>query len=462
MNLRDPQAQAQAQTLEARLQPPQPQTEDEGEEALLDSASDTTTPTSTSTSSHESSLETHVQTPETPASSSLQEEQQQLLQPPPPPSVQSSHINLPVRAKSRDRYSSRQTESGQQAAAEAQAAAATARAVQAQHQHIQLQNLLYLGSPMNGINGTGAGMQAPGVNAGAAMAVGPTPAGHQAELNVIYGLVEELSRQLSENRRQTEEIVSGIGRVRHRARERALGNDEVLGEAADEIYGQEDNIETLISVLTEALDRAKNSRDANFALVTAYARVLANLLNQFHAYKQKHTADVSAWHRSYRSQLAEARAENSKLREQIWEMQDHAGRANKMLREFRKKYDENEARMDRRVEDKAKKQEIRFWKRLAMPEVDDNDENAWSDDDDIVDPLEKERLKEVERKNAEQALAGLGSGDSQHSEDSEGEDSDPDHPGMGIIGGVAMERDGSLPAPPPRPASTGSTGGQAG
>jgi hypothetical protein len=238
MNLRDPQAQAQAQTLEARLQPPQPQTEDEEEEALLDSASDTTTPTSTSTSSHESSLETQVQTPETPVSSSLQEEQQQLLQPPPPPSsVQSSHINLPVRAKSRDRYSSRQTESGQQAAAEAQAAAATARAVQAQHQHIQLQNLLYLGSPMNGINGTGAGMQAPGVNAGAAMAVGPTPAGHQAELNVIYGLVEELSRQLSENRRQTEEIVSGIGRVRHRARERALGNDEVLGEAADEIYG---------------------------------------------------------------------------------------------------------------------------------------------------------------------------------------------------------------------------------
>lgn len=90
---------------------------------------------------------------------------------------------------------------------------------------------------MNGINGTGAAMQGPGVNPGAAMAVGPTPAGHQAELNVIYGLVEELSRQLAENKRQTEDIVSGIGRVRNRARERGLGNDEVLGEAADEIYG---------------------------------------------------------------------------------------------------------------------------------------------------------------------------------------------------------------------------------
>lgn len=92
---------------------------------------------------------------------------------------------------------------------------------------------------MNGMNGAGPAMQGAGaMNPGAAMAaVGPTPAGHQAELNVIYGLVEELSRQLAENRRQTEDIVSGIGRVRHRARERGMGNDMILEEAADEIYG---------------------------------------------------------------------------------------------------------------------------------------------------------------------------------------------------------------------------------
>jgi hypothetical protein len=90
---------------------------------------------------------------------------------------------------------------------------------------------------MNGMNGAGPAMQGGGVNAGSAMAVGPTPAGHQAELNVIYGMVEELSRQLADNRRQTEDIVNGLGRVRNRARERGLGNEDVLGEAADEIYG---------------------------------------------------------------------------------------------------------------------------------------------------------------------------------------------------------------------------------
>ncbi len=81
-------------------------------------------------------------------------------------------------------------------------------------------------------NGAAAAAAAAG-----AMAIGPTPAGHQAELNIIYGMVEELSRQLADNRRVTEEIVSGLGRVRNRARERGLGNEELLGEATDELFG---------------------------------------------------------------------------------------------------------------------------------------------------------------------------------------------------------------------------------
>ncbi|KAI1389351.1 uncharacterized protein F4822DRAFT_198179 [Hypoxylon trugodes] len=316
----------------------------------------------------------------------------------------------------------------------------------------QLVQQIYLASGMQG-NGSGAGA--------GAMPVGPTPAGHQAELNIIYGMVEELSRQLAENRRVTEDIVSGLGRVRNRARERGLTNDQVLSEAADEIFAQEPNLDALVSILTESLDRAKLSRDSNFSLLTNYARVLSTILSQFHAYKQKHIADVSAWHRSYRSQLAEARAENSRLREQIWEMQEHAGRANQMLREFRKKYDENEERWDNRVLEKARRQELRFWKRMAMPEVSETEGGYWSDDDDLVDPIEKERLKEVERKFAEQSLAGVGSTSSQ-SEDSEGEGGEPHSIAASIMGGVAMDRDsgvtGIMPVPPPRPSSTGSTG----
>ncbi|KAI0148834.1 hypothetical protein GGR57DRAFT_230659 [Xylariaceae sp. FL1272] len=308
------------------------------------------------------------------------------------------------------------------------------------------------------MQGNGA-VAAPG-----AMAVGPTPASHQAELNLIYGMVEELSRQLAENRRVTEDIVSGLGRVRTRAHDRGLTNDELLGEASDDLFAQEPNLEAMISILTESLDRAKQSRDANFTLLASYAKALENMINQFHAYKQKHVADIAAWHHSYRNQLAEARAENCRLREQMWDMQEHASRANDMLRGFRKKIDEDEGRWDKRVRERARKQELRFWKRMAMPEIEDDEEGFWSDDDDLVDPAEKERLKRVEREVAEQAMAGLGSESSQQSEDSEGDSGDA-HSLSSMMGGIAMERDrdgGSLPTPPPRPASTGSTAGQTG
>ena len=99
---------------------------------------------------------------------------------------------------------------------------------QHQPQHVaQLQQQGQLA--MNGING---------VNMAAAGGLPvPTPAGHQAELNYIYGMVEELSRQLADNRRVTEDIVSGLGRVRTRARSQGLRNDDIIESAAEEING---------------------------------------------------------------------------------------------------------------------------------------------------------------------------------------------------------------------------------
>ncbi|KKY33667.1 hypothetical protein UCDDA912_g06377 [Diaporthe ampelina] len=235
----------------------------------------------------------------------------------------------------------------------------------------------------------------------------PTPAGYQAELAYIYNMVEVLSQQLAENKRALEDVVASVGRVRSRARTQSLGNEELLSSAAEDLGTQEANIDTTISLLTELFERAKFSRDEYRTLSTHYASVIAAMLKQLHDYKQKHVADVASWHRSYRAQLAEERAENTRLREQIWEMQAHAGKANENLRQFRSKYDEDGARWERRVDMKAIRQELRFWKRMAMPEMSDDDP-YWSDDDDLVDHMEKLRLQEMEKKAAEEALAGVG------------------------------------------------------
>ena len=186
------------------------------------------------------------------------------------------------------------------------------------------------------------------------------------------------------------------------------------------------------------------------------------LLKQFHEYKAKHVADVAAWHRSYRSQLDEARRENCRLREQIWEMQAHASRANESLRAFRRRYDEDEHRWDRRVEAVAARQELRFWKRVAMPEFEDDDA-YWSGDDDIIDPAEKERLRDLEQRAAQEQMMA----DSQAEEsDGGGQPQQSPFQQMGVMGGIAMQREDTshqgMPAPPPRPlsaaSSTGSTG----
>nr|RBR02822.1 hypothetical protein FVER53263_09237 [Fusarium verticillioides] len=323
---------------------------------------------------------------------------------------------------------------------------------QQQQQYQQQQQQIAM---MNGMNGT---------NMAAGMPV-PTPAGHQAELNYIYGMVEELSRQLAENRRVTEDIVNGLGRVRNRARAQGVSNSQVIENAADDINGQEQNIDALVSLLTESLEKAKFSRDANAKLLSQYANAMANLLRQFHEYKTKHVSDVAAWHRSYRKQLADARDENARLREQIWQMQAHAGRANESLREYRRKYDEDEGRWNKLVDEKAHRQELRFWKRMAMPELDDDDP-YWSDDDDIIDPAEKQRLHELDLKAAQEQL------DSQ-AEDSDGQGPPPQLPlpgmgiGMGMMGGIPMQREDSgaspgVPALPPRPSSAASSTGSTG
>ncbi|KAG6012864.1 hypothetical protein E4U43_007611 [Claviceps pusilla] len=326
-----------------------------------------------------------------------------------------------------------------------------------QHQQQQLHPIA-----MNSING-GGGM--PGGGA-APIPAAPTPAGHQAELNYIYGMVEELSRQLADNRRVTEEIVNGLGRVRNRAKTQNMSNDELILSAAADLEAENQNLDTLVSVLSEALEKANFSRDANAALLSRYANALALMLKQFHEYKAKHVADVAAWHRSYRSQLDEARQENSRLREQIWEMRTHAGRANESLRQFRRKYYEDERRWDQRVENTALRQELRFWKRMAMPELEDDDP-YWSGDDDLIDSAEKERLRELEQRAAqEQMMEGQVEEEEAAAAAAAAADGVQEVSHGSMMGGVAMQREESagrgLPVPPMRPSSAASSTGSTG
>lgn len=179
---------------------------------------------------------------------------------------------------------------------------------------------------------------------------------------------------------------------------------------------------------------------------------MRNMLRQVHDYKANQVEEISSWHRSYRNQLATEREENCRLREQVWEMQRRAGRANEYLREFRRRYEESEERWNRRVDTISARQEIRFWKRMAMPEIPDDDA-YWSDDDDLIDVREKVRLREEQQAREQQERLAQ---QQQEVEEAEEEGLEAEH-ASGIFGGVAMQRD-EAPALPSRPASAASTG----
>jgi len=104
--------------------------------------------------------------------------------------------------------------------------------------------------------------------------------------------------------------------------------------------------------------------------------------------------DTLAWHKNYRKQLADEREENLNLRNQINDMKAAAARANDSLRQMRKFVTDNDKWHEIEVQSIALRQEKRFWKRLALPLIADDD-SEWSDDDDLIDAEEKKRLAAV-------------------------------------------------------------------
>ena len=275
----------------------------------------------------------------------------------------------------------------------------------------------------SGING--------GMGLGAGMAGFPTPAGHQSDLNYIMQMVEDLSGILAHNQRKTSGLTEKIGMVRAKAKNMNLTNDELLAMAASEINRkllqpfhhsssssilnmtivETDNLEKEISELRKKLSKAEYDRDENWKLVVHGCDILRDILEKMHKFREQHDHDVNAWHKNYRKQLADEREENMNLRNQINEMKAAAARANEHLRGLRRYLTDHDELHELRVENHRFRLERRFWKRMAMPLIPDDDAE-WSDDDDLIDVEEKKRLAadatEKARKDAEGGEGGDG------------------------------------------------------
>lgn len=169
-----------------------------------------------------------------------------------------------------------------------------------------------------------------------------------------------------------------------------------------------ENLEKENSELRKALEKSENNQKENWKLAVHGAEILADIAEKMHRYKEQHEVDTLAWHKNYRKQLADEREENLNLRNQINDMKAAACRANESLRQMRRYVSDNEKWHEMKVENHHLRTEKRFWKRLALPLIPDDD-SEWSDDDDLIDPEEKKRelaKKEKERKDKEDGGSG--------------------------------------------------------
>ena len=166
---------------------------------------------------------------------------------------------------------------------------------------------------------------------------------------------------------------------------------------------ESENLEKDISEARKALDIEQYNSKENFALAVQGADLLSEVASQLHRFKEQQESDTLAWHKNYRKQLADEREENLDLRNQINDMKAAACRGSDNLRQMRHFVTDNDQWKELEIENHRLRTEKRFWKRMALPLIPDDD-STWSDDDDLIDPEEKKRetaKREKERKEKE-------------------------------------------------------------
>ena len=149
------------------------------------------------------------------------------------------------------------------------------------------------------------------------------------------------------------------------------------------------NLDKEISELRKRLEKAEYDKAENWKLACHGANILADITEKMHKFREDTDRDILTWHKNYRDQLATERSENLELRNQINDMKAAAGRANEHLRQMRRWLSDHDELHELRVQNHQYRMERRFWKRMALPLIPDDD-SEWSDDDDLIDPEVRE------------------------------------------------------------------------
>ncbi|KAI9836515.1 MAG: hypothetical protein M1838_005012 [Thelocarpon superellum] len=188
----------------------------------------------------------------------------------------------------------------------------------------------------------GYGLGPPGVPGGG-VNVFPTAAGHQLDLNHLWGQVQELSGVLERNRESTQGLVRRVGEVRSRAKAASEADGDgqsfngllrgllINGDGENGVHPPDPHTRIQELESSNALLESENTDLAT--LVSTYENALARILDQLRIYAHEHTLATLAIHKSYTQQLAVERATNLELRQDYCEFQGRISSLARVVRE---------------------------------------------------------------------------------------------------------------------------------
>ncbi|PSN66115.1 hypothetical protein BS50DRAFT_407031 [Corynespora cassiicola Philippines] len=192
--------------------------------------------------------------------------------------------------------------------------------------------------------------------------------GHQTDMNHMWGIVQQLSQLLEENRAQTLGIVNGVQAIQARAAEEGgvggMGIREVNGELNSASRAAE--IQNLQSQLTSAQRTVSDLTDANTELTslnTDYQNALAHLLDKLRPYAYNQTQAILSLHKHYQGLIEQERATSMQLRLEHAEWQAGLGRVADYARQALKAQNEGDLSLQKEL--KEVKEENRVLRRLA-------------------------------------------------------------------------------------------------
>ncbi|PNS16681.1 hypothetical protein CAC42_4645 [Sphaceloma murrayae] len=143
-------------------------------------------------------------------------------------------------------------------------------------------------------------------------------AGHHQDMAHVWGLVEQLSGILHENRERWEELQSGIARAQIRPGNGDLGNGDVEGHAPEETAAE---MQTRLVEAERKIEALSNAYKDQAQLVTEYENGLHEMVKLLRDRYNERSHEINSIHTYYHQLLSTSRNETlqAQLTHQAWQ-----------------------------------------------------------------------------------------------------------------------------------------------